>query len=723
MRLASGKLDDTVLVISGDALCDIDLAALVDFHKERGAAVTIGLKAVENPLEFGIVVTDEDGRIERFLEKPSWGQVFSDTINTGIYVLEAEVLKHVPTDRPYDFSKELFPLLLEMGRPMYGMVCDGYWQDIGNLDDYRQANFDALDGHLDVNIPGLRLRGNIWIGEGVEIDDLEDVEGPAFVGNYCRISPQASIGAYSVLSASVTLRERARTVRSVIDANTHVGRSALVEGAIVGRNCDIRSHVRIQEGAAIGDEVVLGAQSHILPGVRIYPYKEVESGAHIHESLIWETRATSALFGKDGVTGLIDVDLTPDAAVRLAAAFGTALKRGARVVASREAPRACRTIKRAMITGLNSTGVDVADLRVLPPAVSRHMMKTQGYDAGIHVGVSQADPERIQVRFFEQPGIQMGPDLEKEVAKHFNRREFRRVPFGDIGNVTYPARVREEYAQDLLSTVEARAIRGRNFRHRGRLRVLGLLVRLAARARTARAGGRLRTRVHHRVGGDCLVLRESVGQAKRLVGAIGAQLGAVFDRAGERLFAVDEQGREVPVEQTLLLFLRLIGARGRRQGSRPGHGHQLRRDDRRAVRPRGRPHAHRPGGAEQGRDRRGDRLCGTAGGVYIFPKFLPGYDAVASLCTLLELLARVERPVSELVAELPASRRRPPPDRLPVGAEGARDAGARRAVEGPRARSDRRDQGPRRPRLGRGAARPGRAARPHLRRGRRRGDL
>ena len=145
VRLASDALDETFLVISGDALCDIDLGKIVEFHKEKGAAVTIGLKSVENPLEFGIVVTDEDGRVERFLEKPSWGQVFSDTINTGIYVLEPEVLRHIPTDRPYDFSKELFPLLLEMGRPIYGYVCDGYWQDIGNLDQYRQANFDALD--------------------------------------------------------------------------------------------------------------------------------------------------------------------------------------------------------------------------------------------------------------------------------------------------------------------------------------------------------------------------------------------------------------------------------------------------------------------------------------------------------------------------------------------------------------------------------------------------
>ena len=178
VRLAADKLDDTFLVISGDALCDFDLGKLVKFHRKNGAAVTIGLKSVENPLEFGIVVTDDDGRIERFLEKPSWGQVFSDTINTGVYVLEPEVLQHVPTDRPYDFSKELFPLLLEMGRPLYGMPMDGYWQDVGNLDQYRQANFDALEGQVNLTIPGIRLRGNIWLGEGVELDDLDQVEGP-----------------------------------------------------------------------------------------------------------------------------------------------------------------------------------------------------------------------------------------------------------------------------------------------------------------------------------------------------------------------------------------------------------------------------------------------------------------------------------------------------------------------------------------------------------------
>src|SRR6059058_4541794 len=461
VRLASDRLDDTFLVISGDALCDIDLGAIVAAHRAKGADVTIGLKSVENPLEFGIVVTDEDGRVERFLEKPSWGQVFSDTINTGIYVLESEVLRHVPTDRPYDFSKELFPLLLEMGRPMYGYVMDGYWQDIGNLDQYRQANFDALDEAVALDVPGIRLRGNVWLGEGVELDDLEQIEGPAFVGNYTRIAAGATVAPYSVLGAGVTVREQARTSRSIVESSTYVGRSAVIEGAILGRGCDVGSHVLVQEGAAIGDEVALGAQSVVHPGVRIYPNKEVETGAQVTESVIWESRATSRLWGRDGVSGLINVDITPEVAVRLAAALGTALKRGDRVVCSRDAPPGCRMIKRAMIAGLNSTGVDVADLWVLPAAVNRHLLKTESFDGGFHVSVSYTDPEVVQIHFFEHPGIQLTASMQKEIEKHFTRLELRRAAHNAVGSVSYPARVRETYAQDLLATLDRTAIRER----------------------------------------------------------------------------------------------------------------------------------------------------------------------------------------------------------------------------------------------------------------------
>ena len=656
VRLASDRLDDTFLVISGDALCDIDLTRLVRVHEEKGAAVTIGLKSVENPLEFGIVVTDADGRVERFLEKPSWSQVFSDTINTGIYVLEPEVLRHVPTDRPFDFSKELFPLLLEMGRPLYGCVCDGYWQDIGNLDQFRQANFDALDGTVDLTTPGIRLRGNVWMGEGVEIDHLEVVEGPAFIGNYCRISPDASVGPYSVLSANVRLRQRARVERSVIDASTHLGRSTLVEGAILGRSCDVRAHVRIHEGAAIGDEVVLGAQSVIMPGVRIYPYKEVESGAQIHESLIWESRATPRLFDKEGVTGLVNVDLTPEVAVRLAAALGTALKRGARVVASRESAAACRMIKRAMITGANSTGVHVADLRVLPAAVARHLLKTHGYDAGFHVGTSATDPEVVQIRFFEQPGIQITPALQKEVEKHFTRQELRRVAYGEIGTITYPARVREGYAQDLLESLDVETIRKRGFRivvdygFSAASFVLPLLLGPIG-VEAISAHGFVTDSV-----ADRSTLRESIGQAKRLVRAIGADLGAVFDRAGERLHVIDEQGHEIPVEQMLLLFLRLIGRDGTK--GKIAFPITVTQQVERFAEGSGLQVVRTPASlAELTRaaSEPGVVFAGAVGGGYVFPEFLPAYDAVASLCKLLELLAPMERPLSELVADLPAS--------------------------------------------------------------------
>ncbi len=655
VRLAAGRLDDTFLVISGDALCDVDLSRLVAFHREKEASVTIGLKAVDNPLEFGIVVTDDDGRIERFLEKPSWGQVFSDTINTGIYVLEPEVLKHIPADRPFDFSKELFPLLLEMGRPMYGCVLDGYWQDIGNLDQYRQANFDALEEKVRLDIAGVRLRGNVWLGEGVDVHDLDAIEGPAYLGNYCRIAPEATVGPYSVLATSVTLRERARTARSIIDASTYIGRSALVEGAIVGRSCDLRAHVRVHEGVAIGDEVTIGPESVIMPGVRIYPYKEVETGAHLFESLIWESRGTARIFGKDGVSGLVNVDLTPDVAVRLAAALGTALKPSSRVVASREGTPACRMIKRAMISGLSSTGVDVADLRVIPTAVARHLVKSEGYHAGIHVGVSPNDPEAVRIQFFEQPGIEMSAGTQKEVEKHFTRGEIRRVASTDVGRISYPARARETYASDLLSTLDTEAIRARGFRivvdygFSAASYVLPLVLDplgvevVAAHAfpndGNADAGG---------------PLAASIAQAKRLITAVGADLGAVFDRPGERLYLVDEQAHEIPVEQALLLYLRLIGSNGRT--GRLAFPVTVTSQVDRLIEGSGLEIVRTVASLQELTRTAADEgviFGGAVGGGYVFPEFLPGYDAVASLVKLLELLAPVERPISEIVAELP----------------------------------------------------------------------
>ncbi|MBV8079871.1 MAG: NTP transferase domain-containing protein [Actinobacteria bacterium] len=652
VRLASERLEDTTLVISGDALCDIDLTRLVEFHKQKGAAVTIGLKSVENPLEFGIVVTDEDGRIERFLEKPSWGQVFSDTINTGIYVLEPEVLTHVPTDGPFDFSKELFPLLLEMGRPMYGFVCDGYWQDIGNLDQFRQANFDALDERVHLNIPGIRLRGNVWIGEGVEIDQVAGVAGPAFIGSYARIAPDAAVMPYSVLGSGATVRERAHVSRSVVDFGTYIGRASVVEGSILGRNCEVRAHVHLHEGVAIGDEVTIGEQSVVYPGVRIYPYKEVESGAELHESLIWESRASTRLFGNDGVAGLVNVDVTPEVAVRLGAALGTALPRGSNVVATRESPSAYRMIKRAIIVGLNAAGVNVADLQTMPSAVGKHHLNAENFDAAFHVGGSPADPELVRITIFERPGISLSAAMQREVEKHFSRQELRRVPFDEVGSITYPMRTREIYADSLLATLDEGAIRDRGFKivvdygySAASLVLPFMLGRLGVEA--------IATHPFDPDGGPRQDGGDTVDQGRRLVGAVGADLGAVFDRAGERLYLIDEQANEVPMTATLLLFIRLLAQRGR--GGRlvlpttvTGLAEELATDALEVVRtPSALAELTKAAAAD------GAVFAGAPDGRYVFPDFLPAFDATAALCKLLELLAPQDRPLSALVAELP----------------------------------------------------------------------
>ena len=723
--LASDKLDETFLVISGDALCDFDLTRLVEFHKERGAAVTIGLKSVENPLEFGIVVTDDDGRVERFLEKPSWGQVFSDTINTGVYVLEPEVLQHVPADRPYDFSKELFPLLLEMGRPLYGLVMDGYWQDIGNLDQYRQANFDALDEHVVLGMPGIRLRGNVWLGEGVELDDLDQVEGPALISNYCRIAPDAQVGAYSVLSSSVTLLERARTTRSVVDTSTHIGRGAVVEGSIIGRSCDIRAHARLQEGVALGDEVKVGEESVLMPGVRIYPYKEVESGAQIYENLIWESRVSSRLFERDSVSGLVNVDLTPEVVTKLAVALGTALPRGARIVASREAPAACRMIERAMIAGLNSTGVGVSDLRVLPSAVGRHLLKTHDYAAGFHVGFSAVDAEVVAIRFYEEPGIQLTTELQKEVEKHFNRGELRRAAGDSVGNVDYPVRPREIYAEELLETLDQDAIRERDFRivvdygySAGSLVLPLVLGPLGVEVVAAHAfspnediGAEGEPAQPHRADEEARQRRRR-GLRRRLR---PCRRAPVPDRR-ERPRDPGRAG-PAPVPEADRL------ERAPREARVPGHRHRPGRPHPEGKRPRGDPHAGLAQRADEGgragrghlrrRDRRRVRLPGLPArlrrdGEPLQAPRAPGSGRAAAL--------RARGGAARLDP-------RPSAAAVPLGPEGDRDAGSHRTTEGPRPRPARRDQGQRPSRLGAGAARSGRAARAHLRRGTRRANV
>src|SRR4029453_10424572 len=283
------------------------------------------------------------------------------------------------------------------------------------------------------------------------------------------------------------------------------------------------------------------------------------SGSRVLENLIFESRGSSQLFSADGVSGLVNVDLTPETTLPLPRALRAARRGGGGVVGSREAPPQCRMLKRAMISGLISTGVEVADLRVLPSPVSRHLLKSHGYDCGFHVGISNQDPEVVKIQFFEPPGIELSPAMQKEIEKHFTRLEFRRMAAADVAGITYPARAREGYADDLLTSLDVETINERGFKivvdygYSSASFVLPLL--LGPLGVEAVAAHQFSSNVP---AADSSALHGLIGQAKRLVSAIGADLGVVFDRAAERLYLIDDQAREIPVGQGLLLSPRLI---------------------------------------------------------------------------------------------------------------------------------------------------------------------
>src|SRR4051794_10338598 len=223
VRNAMDELDERFLVISGDVLTDIDLSKIVGFHDDHESLATIGLVAVDNPLEFGIVITRDDGSIERFLEKPTWGQVFSDTINAGIFVFEPEIFDYIAPGEAVDFSNEVFPKLLANSKPLFGAVAEGYWEDVGTLEAYVRAHKDALDAKVALDIPGFRLDHGVWLGEGAEIHPEALVEGPAVIGENCRVEAGARLGEYTVLGGNVRVREGADLERVVVHDNAYLG--------------------------------------------------------------------------------------------------------------------------------------------------------------------------------------------------------------------------------------------------------------------------------------------------------------------------------------------------------------------------------------------------------------------------------------------------------------------------------------------------------------------
>lgn len=457
----AGKLLDggPFIVISGDALTDIDLKEVIAAHVAKGAAVTIALKHVPDPLEFGVVITDPEGRVERFLEKPTWGQVFSDTINTGIYVIEPEVLERIPDKGRFDFSADLFPLLMSQGLPLYGHVCEGYWTDIGSLQSYIQAHWDILDGKVGVHVPGVQAGKNAWIGEGTDLDPDAEICEKVVIGANAQIRAGAKVGPYAVIGDSCLIGAETTVERSIVWSDSFIGAGATVGGAVVCRRVDVRARARVESGAVLGDDSYVGQGAAIGSNVTVFPYKRIEAGAVQTTSLIWESRGARSLFGAEGVSGLTGVDITPELALRLAQAFASTMPAGGHMVLSRDQSRSARMLKRAMASGLNSAAVNVRDLRVASSAVNRFTTRDSRAVGGIHISVAANDPQTTEIHFYDKAGLDIPVSQEKRIERLYFRQEFRRAFFDQIGEIIFPPRALEYYAAgmlDALGVIDAR---------------------------------------------------------------------------------------------------------------------------------------------------------------------------------------------------------------------------------------------------------------------------
>ena len=656
IKNAEGALqDETFLVVSGDALTDIDLEKVTAYHREKGAMVTVVLSRQPNPLEYGIVIADEEGRIERFLEKPGWGQVFSDTVNTGIYVLEPEIFDHIPPDTPYDFSKELFPALLEKGAPIYGYVADGYWCDVGTIEAYMRAHQDALERKVEIEIDGFEISDNVWMGDGAIVDPEAKIEGPVVLGEHVKIEAGSHIREYTVLGNNAVVKSGAFLHRTIVHDNAYIAEGANIRGAVLGRNADVRRGARLEEGVVLGDEGFVGENAVLQPNVKVYPFKTVEAGAVIGRSIIWESRGTRTLFGARGVSGLINVDITPDLAVRLAGAYAATLKRGATVVTGRDASRAARTIKRAFIAGLNGSGVHVHDLELAPVPVARFHLRSARATGGVAVETVPGDSQSIEIRFFDSSGADIDDSMQRAIERVYFREDARRAFPDEIGELRFPPRALEFYQAGLLATLDLDAIRG--------ARIKGV-VDCAFGATALVLPGIL-----GRLGGDILTVNSFIDENRTtrseeereqkaeelatLVRASRAHIGALFDPPGERIQLVLEGGGPIPTDRALLLLVDLmceqkgpgtvvlpISAPSAADEIAARHGCTVIRTK------------HAASALMATATEMGAIFAGGMDGAYMFPQFTPAFDALASFCRLLEILA-AGVPVAERLAAIP----------------------------------------------------------------------
>ncbi|MFH1860048.1 MAG: mannose-1-phosphate guanyltransferase [bacterium] len=558
VKNASEYLDEPFIIISGDVLTDFNLSNIINFHQEKSALATITLTRVKNPLQYGIVIVSSEGKIERFLEKPGWGEVFSDTVNTGIYVLEPEVFKYMPENKEFDFSKNLFPRLLEENEALCGYIASGYWRDIGNLEEYRLAHYDILSSKVLIDIHGIKKDKNLWIGKGTELSDNVSLEHGVIIGNDCRIGEGARL-VNTVIGDNCIVEGNSHISNSIIWDETFIALGCELNENVVASDVTIGRNAILKEGALISDGCNIGEGSVLRANVKVWPFKQVEAGATLSSSLIWGEKWGRSLFGTGGVVGLANMEITPEFAAKIGAACGASFSPNTTVITSRDSHKVSRMINRALISGILSVGTNVWDLGALPMPVARYQAGTMGDQGGIHVRRASYDPRMLEIKFFNASGLDIPVSKERGIEQLFFREDFRRAKTEETGVLSFPYRIIECYREGFLRAID-RPNLNKNLKV-----VIDYCFGPAATIFPSILG---------EFGLDVISLNayldptkfissptkmnQSLKQLSNIVQTLGADIGFLLDQEAERVFLVDEKGNILPTEISFAAVCQMI---------------------------------------------------------------------------------------------------------------------------------------------------------------------
>ena len=559
VRNAADFLDERFIIISGDVLTDFDLSKAIAFHEEKKAKATLVLTRATNPLAFGVVITDADGKITRFLEKPTWGEVFSDTINTGIYIIEPEVLQLVPYQKEFDFSKNLFPAMLEQDMGLYGFVAEGYWRDVGNLNEYQEAHLDALDDKVNVNCDGNRV-GTAFIGTNSIIDSpIDNLQGKVLIGRNCRIGRNVKI-IKSVIGNNCIVGDGAVIRNSIVWGDTRIGKGAELSSCVIGKWGTIGDYAVINDNVFISDKCVIGNDTRLAPNIKLWPEKEVEDGAVLTRSLVWEDKWLKDLFTDARITGLSNIEMNPEFGAKIGAAFGALVGKDKTVLMSRDADNVSRMMNRAIMCGLMSAGVDAGDLRAVSIPILRQELRTGKHAGGVHIRKSPIDKNLTDIIFFDGKGKDLPSGKTKSLERLFFGEDFPRVKQDEVGGVTFPERAQESYIEKFLSTVNIEAISAAGFKlvidySSGIASSIFPNILGSFHAQVLSQNAYLDPRKLTR---NAAEFDEAVEELTHIVISLGYDIGFMLDAGAEKCFVVDENGKFINTDRLLTLITYLF---------------------------------------------------------------------------------------------------------------------------------------------------------------------